>query len=220
MLSARARHAARVVVTTHVAGPLHYTRPSHQREASLRRCTAMLRCVSCGLPRQASEACRVAQAPLRCLSLGRRHSTHAFRARTPRRAGCGRTTHVAGPVHYTRSLHQREASLLRCTAVLQHASFGLQYQASAASRVAQPPLRSLPLGRKRGTRACGSRAPRHAVCWSVHALCKTTASARGLSPSVHGRAPTCRLRNLTSSRLALVRIRDRVTAIVFCWGEA
>ena len=59
-------------------------------------------------------------APLRWLSAGRRRSTRACDARAPRRDGCGRY------MSYGRALHQREAFLLRCKTVLQHASCGLE----------------------------------------------------------------------------------------------
>ena len=50
-------------------------------------------------------------APLRCMSLGKKQSTLACRARAPYRAGCDHY------MSYGRGLHRREASLLRCETV-------------------------------------------------------------------------------------------------------
>ena len=56
----------------------------------------------------------------RTLSLRRRLSTRACDVRAPRRAGWSRSMPYGSP------LHQREGPLRRCTAVLRHASRGLQ----------------------------------------------------------------------------------------------
>ena len=183
---------------------MHNTRQRRQLEASLLRCTAVFRRASSGLPCQASSASRVAQKPLRSLLLRRWRSTRACRVCAPRCATCDWFMHMFGPLHHARPLHPREASILRCTAVLGCASCGLQRQACAASRVAQAPLPSLSLGRRRSTRA--RSAARHAN--RCNALYKATAPARCLFPSMHGRASTCQPLFITSSRLARVRTRD------------
>ena len=90
--------------------------------------------------------CTHAIATLRSLSLGRRRSTRACRARALCHAGCRQF------MPYGRPLHQREVSLYRCKAVLlRRASCGVRRQASAASRMAQAHRRSLSLGRRRST---------------------------------------------------------------------
>ena len=71
--------------------------------------------------------------------------TRAYRAHTLRRAGCGRL------ITYRSGVLWREASPLRCKAVLRRASCGLQRQPSAVSRAAQVHRRSLSLGRRRST---------------------------------------------------------------------
>ena len=86
-------------------------------------------------------------------------ATQARRARAPHHAVCGR------PVSYGTALRQREASILRCKAVLRHASRDIQQTADlrvCTHEIAT--LRSLSLGRRRSTRACGARAPRLAGC--------------------------------------------------------
>ena len=73
---------------------------------------------------------------------------------------------VVGPCPIEGHCTSETASLLRCKAVLRRASRGLQR--AAGLRVcahAIAPLRSLSLGRRRSTRACGARAPRRAG-WS------------------------------------------------------
>ena len=143
---------------------MHNTRQRRQLEASLLRCTAVFRRASSGLPCQASSASRVAQKPLRSLLLRRWRSTRACRVCAPRCATCDWFMHMFGPLHHARPLHPREASILRCTAALRCASCGRQRQACAASRVAQAPLRSLSLGRRRSARAIGARGPLCAAC--------------------------------------------------------
>ena len=126
------------------------------------------------------------------LALSLEEAQHG-RARLPRRAGCGRLTHNERPVH------QQEASLLLCKAVLRHASRGRQHTAGfhvCAHAIAS--LRSLSLSRTRSTRACRARLPRALAAprwlWSTHLLRKTTAPARSLPHSVQGSAATCQLR--------------------------
>ena len=137
---------------------MKYKRPLHQRKTSLLRCTAVLRRASSSLQHHASAASRGAQALLRALSLSGGGAAHA---RAPRRAGWSRF------VPYGRALHQREVTLLWCTAALRIACRSLQRQARAAFRVALALLRalSLSLGRRNSTRACGMHAPRCAG-WS------------------------------------------------------
>ena len=61
-----------------------YGRYLHQRDASLFRRTVVLRRVKCGLQRQASAAAsRVAQAPMRALSLSGEGGARALAARAP-----------------------------------------------------------------------------------------------------------------------------------------
>ena len=65
-----------------------YGRALHERGTALLRCKALLPRASCGvhfMSRLVRVACFCTR--LRCLSLGRRRSTHAYRARAPRRAG-------------------------------------------------------------------------------------------------------------------------------------
>ena len=100
-----------------------------------------MRRASCSLRRQPSFWVARARAPLRWLSLGRRRSTRAFRARTPCRAGCGRLR------HRERALHRRNASLLRCKTVVRRATCGLQSTAGFCAAHARAPLRFLSLGR-------------------------------------------------------------------------
>ena len=64
-----------------------------------------------------------AHAPALAVSREIRRSTRACCARAPCRDGCGRLR------PYARALHQREASLLRCAAMVRHASYRLQRQA-------------------------------------------------------------------------------------------
>ena len=75
VLVARARRVAWVCGRS-----MHYTRPLHQREACLLRCTAVLRRDNRKLQRQACAVSRVVQAPLRCLSFGRRPSMRGWRS--------------------------------------------------------------------------------------------------------------------------------------------
>ena len=137
---------------------MKYKRPLHQRKTSLLRCTAVLWRASSSLQHHASAASRGTQALLRALSLSGGGAAHA---RAPRRAGWSRF------VPYGRALHQREVTLLWCTAALRIACRSLQRQARAAFRVALALLRalSLSLGRRNSTRACGMHAPRCAG-WS------------------------------------------------------
>ena len=69
-------------------------RALYRRNASLLRRPAMVRDV----PAAASYCAARARAPLHCLSLGRRRSTRACRARAPCRAGCDRPRAMKGTV--------------------------------------------------------------------------------------------------------------------------
>ena len=119
--------------------PVPYERTPHQRGASLLGRKTVLRHDSCGLQRKAGlRVCAYAIAPPRYLSLRKRRSTHACGARAPRRAGCSRSVSLG------RALNQREASLLRCKAVLRCASRWLQQTVGLRVSVhAMVPLRSL-----------------------------------------------------------------------------
>ena len=140
--------------------PVPFERELHQRDTSALWCKAALRRARYGLQQAAGlRVCAHAIAPLCYLSLGRRRSKCACGAHAPCRAGCSRS------VLFTRALHQREASTLRCNAVLRHASRGIQQAAGlrvCAHTIA--PLRSLSLGRRRSTRARRARAPCHTCC--------------------------------------------------------
>ena len=156
-------------------------RALRRREASLLR-----RAPWCDVPAAASNAkpaprVRTRSARLRSLSLGGGAALE-LAARAPCRAGCG------WPMLSTRTLHRREASLLRRAPVVRRASCGLQRQASAAcARAARTALAvsreeaqhsSLPLAR--------------AVLrwlWSAILVQKDTAPARGLS--LFGARPWC-----------------------------
>ena len=70
-------------------------------------------------------------APPRSFSVGRRRSIRACGARAPRRADCGRS------MSYERLLHQREACLLWCKAVLRRASCGLPHSRLARVRTCE-----------------------------------------------------------------------------------
>ena len=169
----------------------------HQREGSLLRCKAVLRHASHGLRRAAGmRVCAHAITPPPSLSIGRRRSTRACGARATSRAGCSR------PMPYERPLHQREASLLRCKAVLRHTSCGL-----AHSRLARVRTRDCATMCARAATAralCGEEAQqarlRHCAGWSrLHTLkgprtreeaslvrCKTVVPRAGLGLA-HGR---------------------------------
>ena len=89
------------------------------------------------------------------LSLGRRHSTCACGARALRRAGCSWLMVDRSP------LRHRDGPIPRCTAVLRHASCGLQRAAGVpVCAHANAPPRALSLGRRRVTSACDARALR------------------------------------------------------------
>ena len=94
-----------------------YTRTLPRQEASLVRLAAVAR------PASPASNTKPAAARERSLFLGRRRSTRACCARSPRRAGCGWL------MLYTRAPHQREASLLRTAALVRRASYRLQRQA-------------------------------------------------------------------------------------------
>ena len=68
------------------------------------------------------------------LSLGRRHSTRAFCARAPCRAGCGR------PVPVRIALRWSDASLLLRAPVVRRASYGLHFAQPAIAWYARPRL--------------------------------------------------------------------------------
>ena len=93
---------------------------------------------------------------------------------------------------YGRALHEQGAALLLWKAVLARASCGVHF-VSRLARVAHlfAPLRLLSLGGG-ATRPLNARAaPRR--LWSLQAIWKGTARARGRPSSVQGRAPTCQL---------------------------
>ena len=125
----------------------------HRREASFLWCAAVMRRARCSLQELAGFRAARATAPLRSLRLGRRRSTRACCACVPCRASSGRFA------HRERALHRREATLFRRTAAVRRASCGLQELAGFRAARATAPLRSLPLGRRRSTRACFARAP-------------------------------------------------------------
>ena len=100
-----------------------------------------------------------ASAPPRWPSAVRRHSTRACDAPTPCRAGCGRV------MPYKKALHRREASVLRCKAMLRRASRGLKRAAGLVLlALASAPLRWLSVGRRRSTRACHTSTPCRTGC--------------------------------------------------------
>ena len=136
----------------------HLRKALRRLEASLLRHAPVVRCASCGPQHQASTACHSTQAHLISPSLERRRSTRACFSHAPWRAGCGRKSLRRRPAC------RREASLLRRPAVVQHASCGLQHQASAACHSAEAHLRSLCLRRRRCSRAFYARAPWRTGC--------------------------------------------------------
>ena len=98
-----------------------YRRVPHRQGTRLFRCKAVLRRASCGIQLTADlPVCTRAIAPLRSLSMERRHSTRACDARALYRAGCSRS------VSYERPSHRQEASIIQCKVVLLRASYGLQ----------------------------------------------------------------------------------------------
>ena len=105
----------------------HVVQTLHRWEITLLRCKTVVRRAICGLQRTAAFCVACACAPLRCLSLGRRQSTQACRARTPCRAGCGRSRPVK------RTLRQRGLSLLRCETVVRCASCGIHFAHPASA---------------------------------------------------------------------------------------
>ena len=136
------------------------------------------------------------------LSPGRRRSTRACCARTPCCAGLGlRTT-------YQRALGRREASLLRRAAVVQHASYGLRCQASAACHTAQARQRSLSLGKRRSTRACFARARCRTGCGRLRPRSKAAHRREGslLRCNTVVQRASCGLK-LQASTACLVRHR-------------
>ena len=146
-----------------------------------------------------------AQARLRSLSLGRRRSTRA--CSRARRAALVVVGYALG-----RALRRREASLLRRAAVVRRASCGLQRQASAACHARARTALAVS-GRRRSTRACYARAPCRAGCGRLMPR-KSTASARGLSPSARARGATCQLRPPTPSSAACHAAQARTALAV------
>ena len=153
-----------------------------------------------------------AGAPLRSLSLERRRSTRACRARARCRAGCGRF------MNYIRPLHQREASLLcetvvRCARCFLPHSRDFEWRAherATTFTVSWEEAQHASLPRARA-------APRR--LWSVITLHKATAPAIGLSLSVQYRGATCRLRSPAQSAFAS-HARERATALAVSGVEA
>ena len=98
---------------------------------------------------QESARFRVARAtaPLRLLPLGSRRNVRGCCACAQCRAACTRS------MRCERALYRREVSLLPRAAVVRRASFGLQESSGFAVARATAPLRSLPLGMRRSTRA-------------------------------------------------------------------
>ena len=131
-----------------------YSRALHRREAFLLQRAALVRRASCGLPHTTDFRVALARAPLRWLSLGSRRRTRACCTCVPCRAGCGQ------PMSYARALPWREASLLRCAAVVRRASWGLQRTADFCVAHTRAPLRCMSLGSRRSTRACWRAVPR------------------------------------------------------------
>ena len=146
-----------------------------------------------------------ASAPLRSLSLQTRQSTHACdaraRCRAARarcRAGCSRFTHD------TRTLHQREASLLRRKTEVRRASCGLQH------------IEGFSLARMRASHCarCLSRGG-EALALTTRArragpIAVTSCTMQGhcigerhLSSSAQDRAAMCQLRPPTHSRISV-----------------
>ena len=128
-------------------------------------------------------------APLRSLSLGRKHSTRACDVRAPRRAGWSRL--VAIEAHCASGtavfLSARPCSDVRALASNEQLTC-----ACAQVKKAPPRALSLSFSREEAQHARLRRA-RDPPCWleSAHTLWKSTAPAGRPSPSVYGRAPTC-----------------------------
>ena len=122
----------------------------------------------------------------------------AYCAQAPCRAGLGRST------HNKRALHRREASLLPHAAAVQRASCGLQEPACFHVARATALLRSLPLGRRRSTRACCARAlccaARGQLMYCERALIRREASL--LWRAAVMRHASCSLQELTGFRAA------------------
>ena len=137
-VAARTRRAALIVTSSRTV-----KEKLHRRKTSLSlRCKITVRRASCGL--QSTVTFRVARtrAQLRCLSLGRRRSTRAYRACAPQGAGCDRST------YHGRTLCRRTASLLHCKTVVRRARCGLQSTIGFRVARARAPLRWLSLGRR------------------------------------------------------------------------
>ena len=110
---------------------MHSAKPLQRREAFLP--LAHDRGTACQLrPPMQSLPPRVSQAHVRRRSafLERRRSTQAGCARAPCRADCDRLT------SFTRTLHQRKASLLRRAAVVRRASYRLRESSARAPALA------------------------------------------------------------------------------------
>ena len=182
MLAACARRAARLVI-----GPcmwsVHCTIQGHCTSERLLSYGARPRFDAPAAAANAKHALRLAWRRRHCaLSLSGGGVAHALSAREGRSA-----RRADRAMLYTRTLRQLEASLHRRTAVLRRISCGLQHQACAASRVAQAPLRSLSLGRRRITRACGARAPRCAVSRRAGRSMRYTRPLRQLESTLNRR---------------------------------
>ena len=112
---------------------------------------------------------------------------------------------------YGSPMRQRDGPLPRRTAVLRHASRGLQRAdgVRVCAHAIAPP-HTLPQEEAQHARLRRAHAPPR---WleSAHALWEPTVPA-GPSPSVIGRDPTCQPRFPTSRRSSRVRTRDRTTA--------
>ena len=135
----------------------------------------MVRHASCGL--QSTVTLRVARtrAQLRCLTLGRRRSTRAYRACAPQGAGYGRST------YHGRTLCRRTASLLHYKTVVRRARCGLQSTIGFRVARARAPLRWLSLGRRRSTRGCRAHAPCRADCGQFAHRKRETTPAKNIS---------------------------------------
>ena len=142
----------------------------------------MVRRASYGLLESAGFCVARASAPLRWLSLGSRRSTPACCAQAPCRAGCGCFA------YYATSLHRLEASLRWRATVVRRAGCAFENQPAFAWQATRDRATALAASQDEAQRASflRVRAVRR-LLWSVDALTKATAPARGLSRAPRGR---------------------------------
>ena len=166
-----------------------YGRAVHEREAALLQRAAVLSCASCGV-HFVSQLARVSRLCANALPLFREKAQHA-RLPLVRAANCAGCGHF---IPSGREVHAQETAILRCKAVNPRASYGVHF-VSRLAHVARLCATALAVA---GEEAQHARLPRARAAprwlWSLRALRKGTARARGRPSSVEGRAPTNQLR--------------------------